>query len=351
MTTKTIYKRVVSSPTRVNRPVPQRPQTPRNVPHTRVFPVALPRNEVAITQGFNAPVDYSRLNPNRVQRHEGIDFAPQGSARDNTHIPVVAVENAIVEDVREQQGGYGRYVRLRFDDGRYGALYAHLGDVNVRQGQHVNAGDVLGTMGSTGHSTGRHLHFNLLDLSAGRGNYIYPQVIDPTNFLLSGEDTMVQRIDPQPVSYQSPRATKPAPSPMQTLAKVRVLPQQNTPTIDITNPFNAPEQPSVQELQAASQQGLPPMFQTGDVTSPTLAAYSPSQVAQAALGVPNAILGGIFSQGINPDTGEFDLLQAVGLGTGDEREDYIKQYAPYFALGAVGIVLLLLGAAKVVFGK
>lgn len=340
------------------------PQLPprRNVPVNPrfVLPVGLPRDQFTVTQEFNRPVDYSNLNPNRLQAHEGIDFAPIGAARDLANIPVVAVENARVTQVREQQGGYGRYVRIEFLDGRLGALYAHLNDVNVREGQTVNAGDVIGTMGSSGRSTGRHLHFNLLDLTRERGNYIYPQVIDPTPFL-SGSSEM---------QYQTPRMDRrevPSPTPLQQISKVRPkvqtvisqqgdyppnMPATNDPNVGMTSRFFPPRSfypPSREnQIQNLMQQNLPPMFQTNDVSEPTIAAYTPEQVVTAAQGIPAAILGGIFAQGLT-DTGEFDLLQAIGLGTGDEREEYIKQYTPYIVLSFVGILLIGVGIARLVF--
>lgn len=55
-------------------------------------------------------------------------------------------------------GGYGNYVMVDHGDGR-STLYAHLSRVDVAVGQAVSAGQQLGAVGSTGHSTGAHLHF------------------------------------------------------------------------------------------------------------------------------------------------------------------------------------------------
>lgn len=54
---------------------------------------------------------------------------------------------------------YGRAAIVETEGRRY--LYAHLNGLNVRQGQHVKAGERIGTSGATGHVTGPHLHFEM----------------------------------------------------------------------------------------------------------------------------------------------------------------------------------------------
>ena len=58
-------------------------------------------------------------------------------------------------------GGYGRYLVIRHNDGKYCTLYAHLSSVSVSVGQSVSQGEVIGYAGSTGYSTGAHLHFEV----------------------------------------------------------------------------------------------------------------------------------------------------------------------------------------------
>jgi murein DD-endopeptidase MepM/ murein hydrolase activator NlpD len=56
--------------------------------------------------------------------------------------------------------GYGNCVRIAHANG-YQTLYGHLSEINVKDGQPVQAGDVIGLIGSTGHSTGPHLHYEV----------------------------------------------------------------------------------------------------------------------------------------------------------------------------------------------
>jgi murein DD-endopeptidase MepM/ murein hydrolase activator NlpD len=85
--------------------------------------------------------------------HTGLDLAaPVGS-------PVHAAAAGVAE-VIDTSGGYGLHVLLTHDP-RLTTLYGHLSSVSVRTGQWVQAGDVVGGVGSTGLSTGPHLHFEV----------------------------------------------------------------------------------------------------------------------------------------------------------------------------------------------
>ncbi|MBB3188458.1 M23 family metallopeptidase [Microbacter margulisiae] len=71
-----------------------------------------------------------------------------------------------------EPGGYGNYVVVRHDNGLE-TIYGHLSKILVRENEYLKAGDVLGLGGSTGRSTGPHLHFEVRYL----GNAINPEKI------------------------------------------------------------------------------------------------------------------------------------------------------------------------------
>ena len=103
-----------------------------------------------ITSSFGArrhPIlGYTRM-------HSGIDFgAGYGS-------PIYAVGDAVVE-LAGWHGGHGNYVRLNHGGG-YGTGYGHMSRIAVAPGTRVRAGQVIGYVGSTGLSTGPHLHYEL----------------------------------------------------------------------------------------------------------------------------------------------------------------------------------------------
>ncbi|WP_430811718.1 MULTISPECIES: M23 family metallopeptidase [unclassified Carboxylicivirga] len=86
--------------------------------------------------------------------HEGMDFsAPKGT-------DIYATADGVVSKITRQKTGYGN--RIEIDHGfGYTTLYAHLTKFNVRKGQRVNRGDVIGFVGNTGGSTAPHLHYEV----------------------------------------------------------------------------------------------------------------------------------------------------------------------------------------------
>lgn len=95
--------------------------------------------------------------------HRGVDVAgPVGT-------PVVAAAPGVVEQAGWNSGGYGNLVEIRHPDGSM-TRYAHNNRLNVRTGQTVSQGQQISEMGSTGYSTGPHLHFEVHSQGGGAVN-------------------------------------------------------------------------------------------------------------------------------------------------------------------------------------
>ena len=126
----------------------------------RNVPLGLPHiGEMSSQYGY-------RNNPfggRSTEFHSGMDF--KGSIGD----PIKATADGIIV-LADWKGGYGRTVIIKHDYG-YETLYGHLSGLNVMQGQKVTAGDVIGFLGSTGRSTGPHLHYEVRK----HGNDVNPE--------------------------------------------------------------------------------------------------------------------------------------------------------------------------------
>ena len=95
--------------------------------------------------------------------HEGVDMsAPQGT-------PIYAAKAGKVTTTSFQAGGAGYYVSINHGDG-FSSIYMHMTHYIVSPGQYVATGQVIGYVGSTGGSTGPHLHFGI----AYQGTYVNP---------------------------------------------------------------------------------------------------------------------------------------------------------------------------------
>ncbi len=95
--------------------------------------------------------------------HNGVDLTgPEGT-------PIVATRSGYVTTAAYQHGGAGNYVSLSHGDG-FGSIYMHMTHYVVSYGQYVEAGQVIGYMGTTGGSTGVHLHFGI----SYNGVYVNP---------------------------------------------------------------------------------------------------------------------------------------------------------------------------------
>ena len=115
---------------------------------------------------LKTPLDGARISSNYGMRkhpisgfnkmHKGVDFAaPSGT-------PIYAGGNGVIEYVG-RNGGYGKYIRIRHNN-EYKTAYAHLSNYKkgISKGVRVNQGDIIGYVGSTGNSTGPHLHYEII---------------------------------------------------------------------------------------------------------------------------------------------------------------------------------------------
>lgn len=111
----------------------------------------MPLRHIRITSSFS----YRRYHPilKRYRPHHGTDF---GAKRGT---PLLAVNSGKVS-FSGWMGGYGNVVKIKHGSG-YESLYAHQSKRRVKRGQRVKKGQVIGYVGSTGRSTGPHLHFGL----------------------------------------------------------------------------------------------------------------------------------------------------------------------------------------------
>ncbi len=138
---------------------------------------------------LKTPLDGARISSNFGMRkhpisgfnkmHKGVDFAaPTGT-------PIYAGGNGIVEYVG-RNGGYGKYIRIRHNNG-YKTAYAHLSNYKkgISKGVRVNQGEIIGYVGSTGNSTGPHLHYEIIY----QNTHINPLKLKlPSGKILEGEE-------------------------------------------------------------------------------------------------------------------------------------------------------------------
>lgn len=144
------------------------------VPEFRLYsPLA---RAIYITSYFDEPRNYGL--------HEGIDFA---GLLNNEPVEVRAAQFGRIWDVGFAQNGYGIYVVVEHNwfGEKYRTWYGHLSSVHTGLyiGQPVPLGYPLGRTGSTGNSTGVHLHLTLQHVGHGLSGYVVPDVVNPLPFL------------------------------------------------------------------------------------------------------------------------------------------------------------------------
>jgi murein DD-endopeptidase MepM/ murein hydrolase activator NlpD len=164
------------------------------------FLVRKPVNNAIMRSGFG-----SRRHPilGYVKMHTGVDWATAYGT------PIFASGNGVVE-VAGVEGGYGKYVKLKHNNG-YETAYGHMSAFakGLEPGKRVRQGQVIGFVGSTGQSTGPHVHYEILV----NGRFVDPMRIklprgrslDGT--LLAGFEKERDRLDAQMSNRTSARVS------------------------------------------------------------------------------------------------------------------------------------------------
>ncbi len=151
----------------VNRVSVARAQVDRLTRTLASVPVRRPvMGDPDISSGFGMRIDPFIRAP---AMHTGMDF------RGDTGDPARATADGTVT-IAAWQGGYGKMVEIDHGNG-LATRYAHLSDIIVKVGQRVRAGHIVGKIGSTGRSTGPHLHYE---------TRVNGEAVDPRKFLRAG---------------------------------------------------------------------------------------------------------------------------------------------------------------------
>ena len=117
-------------------------------------------------------------DPRPYGGHEGVDLSPDGVSG---NLPVVAAAAGTVIESGYMADGYGYWVKLQHADG-FQTIYGHFSGASaLKKGDTVAQGQYLGNAGSTGYSTGTHLHFSIVE----NGTYL-----DPVKFFTGVSDML-----------------------------------------------------------------------------------------------------------------------------------------------------------------
>ncbi len=135
--------------------------------------IGYPLSRIHVVSAFG-----NRIHPifRRWIFHQGVDY------RASYGTPVYAVANGTVIEAR-YNGGWGNVIRIKHPSGMI-TQYAHLSSIGVRNGSSVRKGQVIGRVGSTGQSTGPHLHFGLM-----QGN----KWVNPTRLRMVGAEKLNEK--------------------------------------------------------------------------------------------------------------------------------------------------------------
>jgi murein DD-endopeptidase MepM/ murein hydrolase activator NlpD len=138
----------------------------------RHLPFAAPVQNYGVSSRFGRRRD--PIN-NRVSVHRGIDLKGQWGGGDEIRSAGAGVIRAA-----GWMGKYGRVIEIDHGNG-VRTRYGHLRKIEVKRGQRVDQGELIGILGSSGRSTGPHVHFEVVV----NGRYV-----DPEKFLLAGKNVL-----------------------------------------------------------------------------------------------------------------------------------------------------------------
>lgn len=115
------------------------------------------------------------------QLHGGVDLVNNKGGK----VPIYASADGTVRLVKNTKTGYGKYVIIthKIKGVTYETNYAHLDSYSVKVGQKVKQGEQIGIMGTTGTSTGVHLHFEIHRGTYNYGGGSYPNSRDPMQYI------------------------------------------------------------------------------------------------------------------------------------------------------------------------
>lgn len=108
---------------------------------------------------MNAPYngDFYETQQYTHGKHDGLDLVGI------THKEIHCVYSGVVihagwENENNRSQGFGQYVAIRQDNSNRVWYYGHMSEIKCKMGEHINIGDIIGIEGTTGYSTGNHLH-------------------------------------------------------------------------------------------------------------------------------------------------------------------------------------------------
>lgn len=307
----------MSKSTRYKVPV-RRPQraTPTRPNPIRVSPIG---------SNFIETSDYD--DPRSYGRHGGIDLAPTVE----TPVPAIAVGDGRVIGTNTRND-YGNFVDVQLNSGEI-ARYAHLDSFAVRPGDTVQAGDPLGVVGSTGQSSGTHLHFEL------RSGLLHGQTIDPQQWLsqlLNGREPAARQHSTRSYVPNSSTSTQR----QQVVRQTKPAPRYRVPVqVQQDNPFWGSDLIRINPITPAEMTPAQTVGTTG-------VEYLQQEITNAYLSDEKSGIGSTTSLGAQLGSSDPLGLQATWEGIKTDVSEGIEQNIGYVAVAILAIIV----AAVAIFG-